>query len=68
MAELKILIGNSLDESSKQLNNFTKFLKEVSLTNNGEYKHQNVTFQNYRASLNALSKNNEILHLKKLTC
>ena len=31
MAKLKILIGSSLDESSKRLTNFTKFLKEVTL-------------------------------------
>ena len=57
MTKLKILIGNSLDESSKQLTNFTKFLKEVTLTENGEYKYQDVTLQNYQASLNALSNN-----------
>ena len=31
MMKLKILIGSSLDESSKRLTNFTKFLKEVTL-------------------------------------
>ena len=57
MTKLKILIGNSLDESSKRLTNFTKFLKEVTLTENGEYKYQDVTLQNYQASLNALWDN-----------
>ena len=37
MTKLKILISNSLDESSKRLTNFTKFLKEVTLTENGKY-------------------------------
>ena len=57
MTKLKILIGNSLDESSKRLTNFTKFLKEVTLKENGEYKYRDVTLQNYQASLNALSDN-----------
>ena len=34
MTKLKMLICNSLDESSKRLTNFTKFLKEVPLTEN----------------------------------
>ena len=54
---MKILIGNSLGESSKRLTNFAEFRKEVNLTGNGEYKYQDVTLQNYQASLNALSNN-----------
>ena len=57
MTKLKIFIGNSLDESSKRLTNFTKFLKEVTLLEKREYKYLNVTLQNYQASLNALSNN-----------
>ena len=37
--------------------NFTKFLEEVTFMENGEYKYQDVTLQNYQASLNALSNN-----------
>ena len=37
MTKLKILIGNSLDESSKRLTNFAKFRKEVNLTGNGVF-------------------------------
>ena len=57
MTKLKILIPNSLDESSKWLTSFTKILKEVTLTENGEYKYQDITLHNYQASLNALSNN-----------
>ena len=57
ITKLKILIGNSLDESSKRLTNFAKFQKEVNLTGNGVFKYQDVTLQNYQASLNALSNN-----------
>ena len=57
MVKLKILTGNSHDESSKQLINFTKFLKEVTLLDSGEYKYQGVTLQNYQTSLNALLSN-----------
>ena len=32
-------------------------LKEVTLTENGEYKYQDITLHNYQASLNALSNN-----------
>ena len=46
MTKLKILIDNSLGEISKRLTNFTKFLKEVTLTENGEYKYQDGTLQN----------------------
>ena len=53
MTKLKILIGNCLNESSKGLTSFTKFLKEVTLTENEEYKYQYVTLQSYQASLNA---------------
>ena len=35
MVKLKILISNSLDGSSKPHTNFTEFLKEVTLTDNG---------------------------------
>ena len=55
MTKLKILISNSLDKSSKQLTNFTKFLREIILTDNGENKYQDVTLHNYQVSLNALS-------------
>ena len=34
MTKLKILISNSLNENSKQLTTFTKFLEEVTLTEN----------------------------------
>ena len=34
-----------------------KILKEVTLTENGEYKYQDITLQNYQASLNTLSNN-----------
>ena len=57
MTKLKALISNSPDESSKRLTNLRKFLKKVTLTENGEYKHQDATLQNYQASLNALSSN-----------
>ena len=57
MAKLKILTGNSHDESSKQLISFTKFLKEITLLDSGEYKYQGVTLQNYQTSLNALLSN-----------
>ena len=43
MTKLKILIPNSLDESSKWLTSFTNILKEVTLTENGEYKYQDIT-------------------------
>ena len=64
MTKLKILIGSSLDESSKRLTNFMKFLKEVTLTEIGEHKYHDVTLQNYQASLNALSNNSNNLFLK----
>ena len=57
IVKLKILTGNSHDESSKQLINFTKFLKEVTLLDSGEYKYQGVTLQNYQTSLNAYLSN-----------
>ena len=50
MAKLEISISNSLDESSKRLTNFLKSLKEITLTDSGEYKHQGVTLQNYLES------------------
>ena len=56
MTKLKILYSNYLDESSKRLTNFTKFVKEVALAENGESKYQDVTLQNQQASLNALLK------------
>ena len=46
-----------MKESSKRLTNFTIFLKEVILTENGENKYHYVTLQNYQASLNALLNN-----------
>ena len=56
MPKLKILYSNYLDESSKRLTNFTKFVKEVTFAENGESKYQDVTLQNQQASLNALLK------------
>ena len=52
----KLKYSNYLDESSKRLTNFTKFVKEVTLAENGESKYQDVTLQNQQASLNALLK------------
>ena len=46
IAKLKILIGNSLDESSKQITYFKKFLKAGTLTGNGKYICQDVNLQN----------------------
>ena len=56
MTKLKILYSNYLDESSKRLTNFMKFVKEVTLAENGESNYQDVTLQNQQASLNALLK------------
>ena len=41
----------------KSTYHFTRFLKEVTLTDSGEYNDQYVTLQDYQASLNAFSKN-----------
>ena len=46
---------NSLDWSSKRLTNFAKFLKKVTLTDNGEYEQQVVTRQNYQLCFKTLS-------------
>ena len=61
MVELKILIDRSVDESCKRLNQFYKISKinnfDITLTDNVVYKYQDVTLQNYEASLNVLSNN-----------
>ena len=64
MAKLEIWISNSLDESSKQLTNFPKSLKEITLTDSGEYKHQVVSLQNYLASYMHFLMIMKILFLK----
>ena len=61
MVELKILIDRSVHESCKRLNQFYKIAKrnnfDITLTDNVVYKYQDVTLQNYEASLNVLSNN-----------
>ena len=54
---LRRCLDHSLDESSKQLTNFTKSLKQVTDRNWGIQKYQEVTLQYHQASLNALWNN-----------
>ena len=57
MTKLKIFISNSVDESRKQLTNFMRFLKEVTLTENGSINTRMLLFKKNQASLNSLLSN-----------